>query len=89
MNLLTLSNTILTLLPVITNTVQAVEAASNTPGNGSAKLQLALGIIKPIYEATNPPVPFDQIVANITSIIAALVTFYNNIGTFVKSVKAV
>jgi hypothetical protein len=84
MNIINTANIILTLLPVVSDTVKNVEAAVGS-GNGSQKLALALAIIKPIYNASNPPVAFDSIVAQITEVIAALVTFYNQIKAFTKS----
>jgi len=84
MNVIATAQVILTLLPVISDTVKNVEAAVGA-GNGQQKLTLALGIIKPIYNASNPPVPFDNIVSHITEVIAALVTFYNQIKAFTKS----
>lgn len=87
MNLLVLTNAILTLLPAITQTVQGVEAMAGADAKGQAKLQLALGILKPIYDATNPPVPFEQIVSQVTTVIGEVVAFYNTVGKFVKAVK--
>lgn len=86
MNLISTANIILTLLPVISDTVKNVEAAVGS-GNGAQKLQLAIGIIKPIYNASNPPVPFDSLVAHVTEVIAALVTFYNSIKAFPNTLK--
>jgi hypothetical protein len=86
MNIIATAQVILALLPVVSDTVKNVEAAVGA-GNGAEKLKLALAIIKPIYEASNPPVAFDSVVAKITEVIAALVTFYGNIGAFVTSLK--
>jgi hypothetical protein len=86
MNIVATANIILTLLPVISDTVKNVEAAVGS-GNGAQKLQLAIGIIKPIYNASNPPVPFDSLVAHVTEVIAALVTFYNSVRAFSKSTQ--
>lgn len=88
MNIITTANIILTLLPVISDTVKNVEASMGT-GNGVNKLQLAIGIIKPIYEASQPPVPFDQIASQVSSIIGEVVTFYNAIRAFSKAAHAV
>jgi len=84
MNVIATAQVILALLPVISDTVKNVEAAVGA-GNGQQKLTLALSIIKPIYDASNPPVPFDNIVSHVTEVIAALVTFYNQIKAFTKS----
>ena len=88
MNILSTANVILTLLPIISDTVKNVEAAVGS-GNGAQKLQLALSIIKPIYNASNPPVPFDSLSAHVTEVIAALVTFYTSIKAFTKSTQAI
>jgi hypothetical protein len=87
MNILSTANIILTLLPVVTDTVKNVEAAMGA-GNGQQKLQLAIAIIKPLYNASNPPVPFDSLVGQITEMIAAIVSFYNSIKAFPKAVQA-
>jgi hypothetical protein len=86
MNIAATAQVILTLLPVISDTVKNVEAAVGA-GNGSQKLQLALDVIKSIYNASNPPVSFDSIVGHVTEVIAALVTYYNSIRAFVKTVQ--
>lgn len=88
MNIVATANIILTLLPVISDTVKNVEAAVGS-GNGKQKLQLALGIIESLYNASNPPVPFNTLVGQITSVIAALVSFYNDIRAFVNTKQVV
>ena len=88
MNIVATANIILTLLPVISDTVKNVEAAVGS-GNGKQKLQLALGIIESLYTASNPPVPFNTLVGQITSVIAALVSFYNDIRAFVNTKQVV
>lgn len=85
MNIATTANIILTLLPIVSDTVKNVEAAVGS-GNGSSKLKLALDIIKPIYDASSPVVPFESLVGQVTSVIAALVTFYQSIQAFTRSV---
>lgn len=84
MNIVATANIILTLLPVISDTVKNVEAAVGS-GNGQQKLALAIGIIKPLYNASNPPVPFDTLIGQITEVIAALVSFYNQIRAFAST----
>lgn len=88
MNILATANIILTLLPVISDTVKNVEAIMGT-GNGAQKKDLAIGIIKSIYEASVPPVPFDTLVGHITEVIAALVAYYNQIKAFAKGVQQI
>jgi hypothetical protein len=84
MNIIATANIILTLLPVVSDTVKNVEAFAGT-GNGAAKQQAALGIIKSLYEASSPPVPFEQIVAQVTQLINEVVVFYNAIKAFSRS----
>jgi hypothetical protein len=88
MNVIATAQVILTLLPVISDTVKNVEAAVGV-GNGQQKLALAVGIIKSIYNASNPPAPFETLSAHITEVIAALVTFYNSIRAFSKTAQQV
>jgi hypothetical protein len=87
MNIISTANVILTLLPIVTDTVKNVEAVMGA-GNGKDKLALAIAIIKPLYNSSNPPVPFDNLVSQITEMIAAVVTFYNSIKAFPKAVQA-
>lgn len=86
MNILATANIIMTLLPVVTDTVKNVEAIMGA-GNGAQKKDLAVGIIKTIYDASSPPVPFDTLVGHITEVIAALVAYYNQIKAFTKSAQ--
>jgi len=89
MNLKTISSVVLTLLPVVTDTVKAVEEQSaGVSGNGQAKQQLALALIKAVYDASSPVVPFEQIVEEVTLVINALVAFYNTIRAFTTTAKA-
>jgi hypothetical protein len=88
MNIIATANIILTLLPVVSDTVKNVEAFAGS-GNGAAKQQAALGIIKSLYEASSPPVPFEQIVTQVTLLINEVVMFYNTIKAFSKSVRQV
>lgn len=87
MNFLNAAQLILPLLPIITDAVKQVEALNATPGNGSHKLQLVMVVVKSIYEASNPPEPFSSIEGKVSDVVSALVTFYNNIGAFVRAVK--
>jgi hypothetical protein len=90
MNIIATANIILTLLPVVSDTVKNVETIATldtnpTVSTGSAKRDFVIGIVKSIYDASSPPVPFDTIVAHISEVIAALVTFYNKVGVVVKN----
>lgn len=86
MNVVATAQVVLTLLPIISDTVKNVEAAVGA-GNGQQKLTLAISVIKSLYEASSPPVAFDTIVNHITAVIAALVTYYNSIKAFTKSLQ--
>jgi len=89
MNAIKIGTIVVKLLPVITDTIRRIEELDSSPGKGSQKLDLALNIIRGIYETTdaNPEVSFDDLVATIKKVITALVTFYNSIGVFVKNLK--
>ena len=86
MSFLTVAKTILAIVPVITEVVQSVEVVSQG-GSGSAKKALALAVVRTIYEASSPAVPFDTLVSQISGIVDALVAFYNTTGAFVKAFK--
>jgi hypothetical protein len=86
MNIITVGKVVAPLLPVISDTVKNVEAAVGA-GNGAKKKDLAVAIIKSIYEASSPPMPFDALLSHITEVIAAFVTFYNDIKAFAKGAQ--
>jgi hypothetical protein len=88
MNALVIGSTVLKLLPVITDTIHQVEVLDSSPNKGPQKLQVAITILRGIYNAAepNPAVTFDQLEGAVKSIISALVEFYNAVGTFTKQV---
>lgn len=87
MNIVETGKILLTLLPIISDTIKNVEAQMGS-GNGSNKLQLATTIIQSIYDASSPVIPFNTLAGQITQIIGALVAFYNNTRVFVQQAKA-
>lgn len=86
-NLVTVAKTLLTLIPVITDVLVSVEEVNTEAGNGKYKKELALALIKTIYNATNPVVTFDELYDRISSIIDALVAFLNATNTVFKKMK--
>lgn len=89
MNLALAAIGVMRLLPQISQTILDVEQLDSSPNKGAAKRALVLSILRIAYEATVPAVPFDDLKATIEKTIAALVEFYNAIGTFIKAVPAV
>lgn len=89
MNALKIGTIVIKLFPVITDTIRRIEELDSSPGKGGQKLELAINIIRGIYETAdaNPEVSFNELVATIKKVIAALVDFYNGMGIFVKSLK--
>jgi hypothetical protein len=91
MNILEISKVVLTLVPVIGGAVQqaeqiAVEAQqSGKAVTGAQKLQFALGVVKGLYDASSPPVPFEQIVGQVSAIVNEVVAFFNAIQAFKKA----
>ena len=88
MNILAVGKIILTLLPIVADTIKAVEDTQGS-GNGNYKKTLALGIINAIYSSTNPTVPFAEVVGHVEQIISALVEFYNSTKVFTKPIAAI
>jgi hypothetical protein len=90
MNALSLALVVLKLVPVIAEAVRSVEELDARPGNGSVKLSTVLTLVKTAVEVAYPDgsVKFEAIVTSVTTIVGALVTFYNDLGTFKKAVKA-
>lgn len=87
MSLFTVAKTLLTILPVITDVLVSVEAMNPEGGNGAYKKELALKIIRSIYDASSPAVSFDDLFNNISATIDAVVAFKNATKAFVQSVK--
>lgn len=87
MNLLNVLNALVAITTITQQVLPVVEEASSASGNGAAKKALALSLIRSVYDATNPVVPFDTLATQVGNIIDAVVSFYNTIGKFVKSVK--
>ena len=86
MSFLAFAKTLLAILPVITEVVQAVEVVKQD-ASGSAKKALALDLVRTVYNASTPVVPFDDMAAQIDSTVDAVVGLYNATGSFVKSIK--
>lgn len=86
-NLVTVAKTLLTLIPVITDVLVSVEEVNTEAGNGKYKKELALALIKTIYNATNPVVTFDELYNTISGVVDAIVTFLNATHNAFKKLK--
>jgi hypothetical protein len=86
MSILVQAQTLLTILSYASEVIQSVEAVS-AGAAGADKKTLALSVIRSIYDATAPAVPFDSLYNQVSGIVDALVSFYNTIGKFAKSLK--
>lgn len=87
MSIFTVAKTLITLLPVITDVLVSVEEMNKEGGNGSYKKELALSLIKTIYNASEPAVSYDTLYNNISATVDAVVSFLNSTGKFVKALK--
>lgn len=84
MSIYTVAKTVLAILPTITDVLVSIEQINTEPGNGKYKKELALAIIKTIYDATNPAVSFDQLSSFLNSTIDAVVAFLNTTNAIFK-----
>lgn len=87
MNIIAIGQLVFSLLPVVTDAVKNAEAAFGA-GNGKDKLAFVLAAVASLYNASNPPVPFDNIVKVLTEMVAHVVTYYNNTKVFLTKAKA-
>lgn len=83
MSILIQAQTLLTILSYAAEVITSVEAVA-TGAAGPDKKALALAVIRSIYDATNTAVPFDTLYSQVSTIVDALVSFYNTIGKFTK-----
>lgn len=81
MNIIAISKTILALLPIVSDTVKAVEATQGS-GAGAYKKALAIGVIGAVYSATNPTIPFSDLTVYVEQVITAIVEFFNATKAF-------
>ena len=76
---------ILQLLPLIIETVKAIEAAMPGAGGGKAKLELVRATLQSAYDTSTGVVDkFDTIWPMIQNTVGAVVSTFNAIGTFKK-----
>lgn len=88
MSVIAILQTVSTILPIITKVVQGVEAV-HEHYTGTKKKELALDLVKTLYNGTEPAVPYEALAPHVSSTIDTLVNTYNTAGDFVKAVPPV
>ena len=81
---------ILKLAPLILSIVRSVEDAIPLPGQGKAKLDLVLDILKTAYEGSRSlaaDFSWDKLVAIVVPMVGKIVDLHNALGLFQKSVQ--
>lgn len=81
---------ILKLAPLILSIVRSVEDAIPLPGQGKAKLDLVLDILKTAYEGSSSlaaDFSWDKLVAIVVPMVGKIVDLHNALGLFQKSVQ--
>ena len=81
---------ILKLAPLILSIVRSVEDAIPLPGQGKAKLDLVLDILKTAYEGSSSlaaDFSWDKVVAVVVPMVGKIVDLHNALGLFQKSVQ--
>lgn len=83
---------VINLLGAISTAVTEIEArsieakqAGEEVFTGEFKRELAIALIRSVYERTNPTIPFEQLASIVRSTINTVVAFKNAIGEFKKS----
>ncbi|MDQ6675861.1 MAG: hypothetical protein M3Z09_01030 [Acidobacteriota bacterium] len=80
---------LLKLFPVILGAVQSVEAAISLPAAGKAKLDLVLGTVSDVYASgvqIGIELPADRVMGLISQCVSRIVSTFNALGIFKKSV---
>lgn len=76
---------ILQLFPTILSAITAVENVVPIPGQGKAKLDLILGIVKTAYDGAaglEKSFAWDKLAGLVTTIVGQVVGFLNAVGVF-------
>jgi hypothetical protein len=85
-NFIALAKTVLSLLPVIIQAVQAVEAALPAQGQGAAKLELVKSTLQAAFAtATDAVGTFEGLWSTLQPVVSSVVAFMNSTGIFKKS----
>lgn len=85
MQYLTIIKTVLTLLPLILDTVRAIEAALPAGGQGAQKLALVRQAVQAGFEAaTDAAVTFEAVWPALEKTVGAVVGLFNTVGAFGK-----
>lgn len=76
---------IISLFPLLIKAIQAVEEAIPVGGKGADKLELLKSLVQTAYETSNKvSASFEQIWPALSGTVKAIVTAFNNTGTFKK-----
>lgn len=79
---------VLSLFPLLVETVKAIEAAIPQGGQGQAKLEAVRVVLESAYKAaTDMSVTFETLWPMLSQTVAAIVTMLNATGQFKMSVK--
>ena len=85
MQFLNILKTILTLLPLLIETVRVIEQALPQSGTGAQKLALIRDTIQSAYTiATDTTVQFEAMWPAINTVVTAIVSLFNSTGVFKK-----
>lgn len=85
MNYLAVIKTVLAMLPLVIQAIQALEAAMPGSGNGSAKLAVIKETLSSAYKVSTDAVgTFDQLWPVLQTMIGAVVSGFNISGVFKK-----
>ena len=80
---------IVSLLPLVAQSVQQVENLLPASGNGSQKLELVKGLVADAYQAApGVTATIGQVHDIVTAITSRVVAFFNAVGIFKKSAPA-
>ena len=86
MNFLQTVKTVLSLLPLIIQAIQSLEAAVPATGQGAAKLEAIKATLQAAYQGANDAMgSFEQLWPVIQASISSLVGLFNSTGVFKKT----
>lgn len=83
MNFLEKAKMALGLLPVVIETIKAIENAIPVAGKGKDKLELVKNVLQTTFETSNQSIDvFQELWPTLQSIIGAVVSTFNTLGIF-------
>lgn len=84
-SVLNIAKTVISLIPLVVQAIQVVEAAIPGKGKGEQKLSMVRSIIEEVYDEADDLIePFEAIWTRLSRLVSRFVVIFNGDGTFKK-----